>query len=150
MDAIRISDGSRVIFKSLTTTRHPEEVPIQRRFSSAPLSSDPNNHCVALYEVLDDPESSERAFIVEPLLLPCDHVPFATVGEVLDLIGQLFQVGAQLTQPVDLWQLMLILKGLAFMHKHGVAHRYEPHYLLTVVAIVLISIHTGTVANRIS
>jgi hypothetical protein len=97
MDATRISDGARVVLKSLTVTSHPEEIDIHRYLTSPERLSDPKNHCTPLYEVVPNPSSSERAFIAMPLLLPYDFVPFSTVGEVLDCVGQVFEVSPLFT-----------------------------------------------------
>jgi hypothetical protein len=99
MDAIRISDGTRVVIKNMSTTQHPAEIPIHRHLTSSPLDSEPQNHCTPLYEVIQDPRLSTRSFMVMPLLLPCDQVPFDTVGEVLDFIRQIFEVSMQTASP---------------------------------------------------
>jgi hypothetical protein len=92
MDATRIADGTRIILKSTSTHNHPEEIPIHRYLTSDALASDPKNHTAQLYEVFPDPRLSTRAIMVLPLLLPFDHVPFQTVGEVLDMIHQTIEV----------------------------------------------------------
>jgi serine/threonine protein kinase len=122
MDAIRISDGTRVVLKSMSTRGHPNEIPIQQHFSSPPLASDPKNHCVPLYEVIPNPDMPERSFIVMPLLLPCDKPPFQTVGEVLDMLSQLIEVRLSLCGLRSAFADQSD-QGLDFMHKQGVAHR---------------------------
>ncbi|EIW83434.1 hypothetical protein CONPUDRAFT_102207 [Coniophora puteana RWD-64-598 SS2] len=108
LDAVRLSDGQFVMLKMIFESRHPHEVEIGQYLSSEPLASDPANHCVPLYEVLrvphDDADDDIRLILVMPLLRTFDDPPFDTVGEVLDLCGQVFD-------------------GLKFMHDHHVAHR---------------------------
>ncbi|KAH7905962.1 hypothetical protein BJ138DRAFT_1130197 [Hygrophoropsis aurantiaca] len=104
MDAIRISDGTDVILKSIKKSRHPFEAEIGKFFTSEPLMSDPANHCVPIFEVLSVPENDDRIILVMPMLRAYSDPRFDTVGEVVDCIHQLFE-------------------GLRFMHSHHVAHR---------------------------
>lgn len=145
MDATRISDGKRVILKSLSTTNHPDEIPVHRFLTSDPLASDPKNHTAQLYEVLPDPRLSTRAIIVLPLLLPFDYVPFRTVGEALDMMHQTIEVSFG---SCGFWTIADSAdQGLQFMHQNGVAHRCAIGY--TVVFIILTR-NIGIAANRTS
>ncbi|KAI0078460.1 hypothetical protein K474DRAFT_1745053 [Panus rudis PR-1116 ss-1] len=102
MDATRISDGKVVIIKRFDTSFHPSEISISTFLSL--LQSDPENHCVPVYDVLRDPFHKDLAMLVMPLLRRPDYPPFKSVGEALECIRQL-------------------LVGLRFMHRHLVAHR---------------------------
>lgn len=104
LDARRIQDGARVSLKRIDVSRHPYEIEIGRYFSTSPLSNDPANHCVPIYDVLEVPAENHTAIIVMPLLRDATDPYFDTVGEVADCIHQLFE-------------------GLRFMHRHHVAHR---------------------------
>ncbi|KAI9069047.1 hypothetical protein FKP32DRAFT_1608574 [Trametes sanguinea] len=102
MDATRLSDGELVAIKSF----HPgynseEELQLAQFFT---IMDDPENHCVSTHEILPDPHDPEVALMVMPFLRPCDDPDFGTVGDVIDFVGQ-------------------TLEGLAFMHRHRVAHR---------------------------
>ncbi|KAF7297313.1 Protein kinase domain-containing protein [Mycena indigotica] len=104
MDAHRISDGQPVMLKAVSTRIHPHEVEIARLFSSPPLSEDPKNHCIPIFDVLTDPDDTDKQIIVMPRLLRFDRPMFETVGEVVDCFRQIFE-------------------GIEFMHQNFVAHR---------------------------
>ncbi|CCL99642.1 uncharacterized protein FIBRA_01662 [Fibroporia radiculosa] len=103
LDAIRISDNSVVTLKKISTTVHPHEIEIAQYLSSEPLSADPDNHCVPILEVLQDPHEENVAILVMPLLRDCNDPEFHTFGEVVAFFHQLFH-------------------GLRFIHKQRVAH----------------------------
>ncbi|RPD62072.1 hypothetical protein L226DRAFT_508984 [Lentinus tigrinus ALCF2SS1-7] len=102
MDATRLSDGKLVMIKKVA--RGSEEVRISTYLSSEALRGDPRNHCVPVFDVLDDPDDSTVSFLVMAFLRRMDDVDFDTVGTIFDCIGQL-------------------LEGLVFLHEHNVAHR---------------------------
>jgi len=104
IDATRLSDGTTVSLKKVSLSRHPYEVEIGRFFSSEPLASDPRNHCVPIYDVLNVPDDDDICILVMPLLRANDSPRFQTVGEAVEFFRQLFE-------------------GLQFMHSHSVAHR---------------------------
>jgi hypothetical protein len=104
LDAQRIQDGARVSLKRIDVSLHPYEIEIGRYFCSFPLSQDPANHCVPIYDVLQVPADAQSAILVMPLLRNATDPYFDTVGEVIDCVHQLFE-------------------GLRFMHRHHVAHR---------------------------
>ncbi|KAJ6629474.1 hypothetical protein B0H10DRAFT_1939855 [Mycena sp. CBHHK59/15] len=68
MDASRISDGAFVMLKYIEREIHPYEVEIGTWFSQEPQASDPDNHCVPIFDVLDVPDIPGRQIIVMPLL----------------------------------------------------------------------------------
>jgi hypothetical protein len=84
MDATRISDGAYVTLKSIKPSIHPYEAEIGTYLSSEPLASDPKNHCVPIYEVLEVPDVEDTILLVMPLL--------RTVGESVDFFQQIFEV----------------------------------------------------------
>ena len=107
LDATRISDGKLVGLKRVRKPIHPLEAEICQLFSSEPLASHPDNHCVPLYEVLDPPSDPDTIILVMPFLRKYDSPQLQTIGEVVEFFRQAF-------------------KGMQFIHKHCVAHRYAP------------------------
>ncbi|KII92551.1 hypothetical protein PLICRDRAFT_103289 [Plicaturopsis crispa FD-325 SS-3] len=104
VNATRVSNGASVSLKMVDKALHPHEAAITRFFSSEPQASDPRNHCVPVYETIQVPDDGNALVLCMPLLCSYDDPPFDTVGEVVDLFGQL-------------------IEGLHFMHQHHVAHR---------------------------
>uniref|UniRef100_D8PUI8 Protein kinase domain-containing protein n=1 Tax=Schizophyllum commune (strain H4-8 / FGSC 9210) TaxID=578458 RepID=D8PUI8_SCHCM len=104
MDATRRTDGVVVMLKRVDTTRHPTEVEMTARLSSPPLSSDPRNHCIPVYDVLQDPEDDKYQLMVLPLLRCYASPRFDTIGEAVDCFRQ-------------------IIQGLCFLHENKIAHR---------------------------
>lgn len=92
MDATRISDGTRVLFKKIQSSVNPDEADIGQLFSAEPHASDPSNHCVPIYDVLKVPDDEGTSLIAMPLLRPWENPVFETVGEVVDFFRQLFVV----------------------------------------------------------
>ncbi|PIL35840.1 hypothetical protein GSI_01500 [Ganoderma sinense ZZ0214-1] len=103
MDAIRTSDNRLVSIKRVKKEDHPQEEEIIRYFSTDPLATDPSNHAVPVYEVLQSPHMEDVQFLVMPFLIRVYDVKFATLGEMVECLRQLFE-------------------GLRFMHSHHVAH----------------------------
>jgi len=103
-DATRISDGTYVTLKVVTQSDNGYEVGIATFLSSEAFAKDPHNHCVPIYETLKVPDDDDMIILVMPFLRDWDSPHLETVGEAVDLFGQLFE-------------------GLQFMHKHHVAHR---------------------------
>ncbi|KAF8442132.1 hypothetical protein L210DRAFT_3477777 [Boletus edulis BED1] len=104
IDATRISDGRVVTLKQVKRTDHPYEAEIGLYFSSEPLTSQPANHCVSIYDVLSLNGDDDTALLVMPLLRLYTNPNFDTIGEGVECFRQLFE-------------------GLQFMHQHHVAHR---------------------------
>jgi len=104
IDAVRISDQKMVMLKQVSLSLHPYETEIAQFFSSQPLASDPRNHCVPVYETLQDPTDNDCLILVMPFLRLYNDPPFGTVGEAVEGFRQIFE-------------------GLLFMHEHHVAHR---------------------------
>ncbi|EAU82364.1 other/AgaK1 protein kinase [Coprinopsis cinerea okayama7 len=103
-DAIQISQDRHVVLKRVSRSEDPEEVSILDYFSKEPLSSQPENHCVPLIEILHPPGDPDHDIVVLPVLRQYDNPEFETIGEAIDFIQQL-------------------LEGFTFLHEHRVAHR---------------------------
>ncbi|OCH90194.1 hypothetical protein OBBRIDRAFT_826068 [Obba rivulosa] len=104
LDAVRTSDGAMVSLKQISQSDHPYETEISMYLSSSQRGSDPRNHCVPVYEVLDVPDDPDMKLLVMPLLRPYDDPPLETVGEAVEFFRQIFE-------------------GLQFIHENHVAHR---------------------------
>ncbi|OSD07005.1 kinase-like protein [Trametes coccinea BRFM310] len=104
MDAKRLSDGVVVVMKLIKKSVHPYEAEISQMFSTEPLASDPHNHCVPIYDVLESPLNNDVIFLVMPFLRDYNNPRFATVGEGVECVRQL-------------------LEGVHFLHQQHVAHR---------------------------
>lgn len=92
MDAIRTSDNRLVSIKRVKKEDHPQEEEIIRYFSMDPLATDPSNHSVPVYEVLQSPHMDNIQFLVMPYLVRVHDVKFATLGETVECARQLFEV----------------------------------------------------------
>ncbi|KIK55697.1 hypothetical protein GYMLUDRAFT_47653 [Collybiopsis luxurians FD-317 M1] len=99
LDAVRIRDGKLVMLRRSDPESLSDELKISRIFSSEPVSSDPRNHCVPIYETLqlghDTPDAPGRNKIVVMPYLVRWNVNFQSVGEVVDFCSQIFE-GMQL------------------------------------------------------
>jgi hypothetical protein len=91
LDASR-EDGSLVILKYISVSKHPHEVEIGELFSSEPLASSPKNCCVPFYDVLRVPDNEDNVILVMPLLYRTENPPSQTVGEVVEFFRQIFEV----------------------------------------------------------
>ncbi|KAI0629620.1 kinase-like domain-containing protein [Trametes polyzona] len=99
LDATRLSNRELVAVKS--TYKVGQELQIAKYFTSI---CDSANHCVPVYDIFSDPHDPRMALLVMPYLRPCNNPEFATVGDVVEFVDQ-------------------TIEGLAFMHRHNVAHR---------------------------
>ncbi|RPD52335.1 hypothetical protein L227DRAFT_582116 [Lentinus tigrinus ALCF2SS1-6] len=84
IDATRISDGQVVAIKKVEKRYTPSEESIIRLFSTQPLASDPHNHSVPLYDVLQSPMDSNITLLVMPYLIRTHEYKFTTVGEAVE------------------------------------------------------------------
>ncbi len=91
MDATRLSDGQVVTIKKVEKSYTPWEESIIRLFSTAPLASDPHNHAVPLYDVLQSPMDKDATLIVMPYLVRIHKYRYDTVGEAVECFRQLFE-----------------------------------------------------------
>lgn len=92
LDATRISDGKLVTLKRIITSLHPNEGDIGLLFSSEPHASHPSNHCIPVYEVFEIPDVQGTVMMVMPHCTEWYIPQFATVGEVVSFVKQLFEV----------------------------------------------------------
>ena len=108
--------------KAFVRERHPAEAEISQMFSLEPLASDPQNHSIPVFEVLQSSLKDGVHFMIMPYLLLFQDVRFESVGEVMDCFKQLFEVRFVHSGLKGL--LMLVeIQGLQFIHNHHVAHR---------------------------
>jgi hypothetical protein len=87
MDAVRISDSTKVVLKRVQTFR--EELAIGQHLSSF---SDPKNSCVPILDAMSLPGTDDEAIIVMPLLYDFEYLPFRRLGEVTEAFHQFLQV----------------------------------------------------------
>ena len=92
IDATKIRTSEMVMLKRISVTKHPTEVDINRFFATEPQSSDPRNHSIPLYDVLQVPDDPDTVILVFPFLRPLDCPEFETVGEAVEFFRQIFEV----------------------------------------------------------
>lgn len=81
-----------IMLKKVSTIKHPCEVDIATFFSSEPVASEPDNHCIPLYEVLEVPNEKGLVILVMPFLRYHDMPRFKSIGEVMEFFRQIFEV----------------------------------------------------------
>jgi hypothetical protein len=81
-----------VALKKINKTKFPYETDIALFVSSESLSSDPENHCIPVYEVLQVPDNKDLVILVMPFLREYFDPRFDTVGEILECYRQILQV----------------------------------------------------------
>ncbi|THG95880.1 hypothetical protein EW145_g7886 [Phellinidium pouzarii] len=99
IDATRLSDGAVVAIKNGKKT----EGSICHHLCIPEKTSNPRNHCVPIFELINDEREPKSHFLVMPLLRRFNDPPFYAVGEVIDFVRQ-------------------TLEGLEYMHEEGVVH----------------------------
>lgn len=90
IDAVRICDNLKVVIKRVETSR--EELTIALYLSSDVLLSDSKNRTVPIVDVILAPDEDSYAFIVMPMLLRFDLLPFRRFGEFSEALHQFLQV----------------------------------------------------------
>jgi hypothetical protein len=90
IDAIRIHDGRKVVIKLVRTWT--EELPIIQYLTSPAMMSDSRNRSVELLDVILLPDDDDDVFIVMPMLLRFDILPFRRVGEFAEAVHQFLKV----------------------------------------------------------
>ncbi|KAG9084247.1 hypothetical protein FRC06_004154, partial [Ceratobasidium sp. 370] len=107
LDALHVKDQRWVVLKmvvpSMKSKAGRDELEIIQRFSGGDFAEDPRNHVVPCLDTFPIPDVEGGIFYVMPLLTQYNRPRFWCLGEVRDLLYQLFE-------------------GLAFLHQHGVAH----------------------------
>ncbi|KAJ7051155.1 hypothetical protein C8F01DRAFT_1340619, partial [Mycena amicta] len=101
LDAIRISDGCKVVLRKILTWT--PELDIVRYLNNPDLLESPQNRTVRLLDVITLPDS-EVMLVVIPFLRLFDSPVFRHLQEVVECMRQYFE-------------------GLQFMHSHRIAHR---------------------------
>jgi hypothetical protein len=99
MDATRISDGKLVMLKRILKSVHPFEIEIAQFLSANSLASDPRNHCVPVFDVLQVPDNDDMVLLVMPFFRPYDKPRFDTFGEAVECFRQLFEVFPSYLRP---------------------------------------------------
>ncbi|KAK0491842.1 hypothetical protein EDD18DRAFT_1290915 [Armillaria luteobubalina] len=110
IDATRTEDDKLVALKKISKMDFPFELGLGTFLSSSPLSDNPRNHCVPVYEVLQSPHDPDVQLIVMPRLREAHTPSFDTVGEFVDAFQQIFEVPS-------------VYYGIEFMHENFVAHK---------------------------
>ncbi|KAG8688576.1 hypothetical protein FRC11_005197 [Ceratobasidium sp. 423] len=107
LDAVRVTDDLQVIIKMIIPydddREGEEELDILQYLSSEQFTADPTNHAVRCLDSFPIPGVKGGAFCVMPLLTEYNNPPFNSLGEIHDLLAQLFE-------------------GLHFLHKNNIAH----------------------------
>ncbi|KAF5315016.1 hypothetical protein D9619_007423 [Psilocybe cf. subviscida] len=101
IDAIRLSDGKKVVIKIVRTERL--ELRLLLLLNGPNLRQHPDNKTVEVLDVLLRPDTDETALVVMPKLMNFALIPFQFVEEVTDAFSQL-------------------LAGLSFYHLCDIAH----------------------------
>ena len=92
MDAMHISDGCIVVLKKVNMAVHPYEAEIGRLLSAEPLASNPCNHAVPIYDVLQSPLDGSTVLLVMLYLMWHYKLQFETIGKAVECFHQLFEV----------------------------------------------------------
>lgn len=92
MAAERVSDGELLTLKRFPKSVFPYETEIGQYFSTPPISEDPRNHCVPIYDALQVPDADDICLLVMPRLRAHDDPRFDTVGEGVEFFRQIFEV----------------------------------------------------------
>ena len=94
IDATR-SDGLSVHLHLISEKKFPEATDVMLHLTSDKLDGDDDggNHTVPVLEVLEVDDSGDLCIFVTPLMRACDDPWFENVGEVVDFLGQVLEVG---------------------------------------------------------
>jgi hypothetical protein len=69
-------------------------VEIARYLSTDAISGDPKNHCVPIYDIIPIPGMPGDYLIVMPLLRAFDKPDFENIGQFLEFMHQILEVGS--------------------------------------------------------
>ena len=101
----------------------PDELNINRLFSSPEHSKDRDNHCAPLLDVIELSENfKSQKLMVFPLLRPFNQPQIQTFREFADFFTQICEVGETKVSYSRVF-LTLSTQGIKFMHHRKVAHR---------------------------
>jgi hypothetical protein len=88
-----VRDGALVMFKRANRNHDwSEEAQLAEYLSDPSLESDPRNHCVPIYDILEVPGKKDEILIVMPVLSCFDSPALETVGEVVVCLQQIIEV----------------------------------------------------------
>jgi hypothetical protein len=98
LDARRLGDGALVCIKrigpkTIGELKTSNEVKVGRYLSTDQMLRHPENHCVPIFDSFQDPILPEVQYIVMPVLRRYNDPEFCFVGEVVDFVTQLLEVG---------------------------------------------------------
>lgn len=85
-DATRLSDNCRVAIK--VVKRSDQELQISQFLTSI---QHPANHCVSVYDTLDDPLNTSTLLMVMQYLTPWNEPEFSVLGDVVDFVTQMLE-----------------------------------------------------------
>jgi hypothetical protein len=104
LDAKRHEDGATVCIKRIEPKIYDSDSPdmrigrtdetnIGRYLSTERMLRHPTNHCVPILDYFVDPVLPDVEYIVMPVLRPFNNPEFRFIGEVVDFVTQLLEVG---------------------------------------------------------
>lgn len=101
IDATRISDGFPVYLHLISEKKSPEEADIMLHLTSGKFSDEHHgdNHTIPVFEILEVDDNCDLCVIVTPLMRACDDPWFENMGETVDFLGQVLEVGYTIFHP---------------------------------------------------
>lgn len=90
IDAVRISDGKKVVVKMVPT--NTDELPMIQFLNKPNLRTDKRNKMVEVIDMLLLPDTDEYALVVMPKLMLFVVIPFQFVGEVCSAFLEFLEV----------------------------------------------------------
>jgi hypothetical protein len=95
INATRISDGAPVHLHLVSEKQSPETVDIMVYLASQKFTgeSDIENHAIPVLEVLEVEGKPDLHVVVTPMMRGCDDPWFGNMGEVVDFLSQVLEVG---------------------------------------------------------
>jgi hypothetical protein len=111
LDAKRLKDNTIVCIKRISPKEMVEEfdigctdeVDIGKYLSTNEMLRDATNHCVPILDFFLDPNLLDVEYIVMPALRQYNEPEFCFVGEVVDFVSQLLEVGRSRVRPFYLY-----------------------------------------------
>lgn len=90
MDATRILDGTKVVFKHVHRTS--PEIEILQYLASGERRADPRNHTLFLLDILEDENDPSHVLLVFPLMRDVRTPRLASIREAVGYIEQSLEV----------------------------------------------------------
>lgn len=118
LDAIRVSDGAKVVMKRMPSDSN--ELWVACRLSSAEMLANPRNRTVPLLDIIHLPHDPDNILLVMPYLRLFHTPPFHCRGEFIEATRQLLQV--RNLSATDQKYTHRDSQGLEFMHEHNISH----------------------------